>query len=369
MRKENKRSVLLLVSIILLSNTTTTFAVNPTTNAIVKQDIKDSQHVKKVVKVLDETTQYLLKGIKEPIVGSIGGEWAVFGLARREAKVPDGYYDTYYKKVVDYVKTEASKTSRAWKTKVTETQRIAIAVAAIGKDPTNVGGINLVDYSWNKEKHMADLGPYGSILGNRQGLNELVFGLITIDLQASKQPLDATVSRESIMRRIINLYQTEDGGFSLREHEKVADVDMTAMTLQALAPYYKVEGYDYITKAVDKALTTLSKKQRQDGGFENAFGGADSKSAPTSESTSQVIVALCSLGINPHTDSRFVKNGKSVVDDLLSYNASTGGFKHLHEGNVDQMATEQAYYALVAYERFINEKSPIYDMLNMKKTS
>lgn len=366
MKKRNKKYILLLTGMLLLSHTTTFGrVVSPT--ALSQQVIKDRQHRQTITQVLDKTTQDLIANVKEPKVGSIGGEWVIFGLARRGEVVPENYYDTYYENVVTYVKAEASKTSRKWKTKVTETQRIALAVAALGKDPTDVGGVNLLDYTWNKEKHMSDLGPHGSILGNRQGLNELVFGLIALDLQNTPQPIEATVSRESIIKGIIENYQTQDGGFSLNKNEKQADVDMTAMTLQALAPYYQVEGYEDVTEAVNQALSNLSKKQREDGGFENAQAGAEGKSAPTSESTAQVIVALCSLGINPHTDPRFVKHNRSAVDDLLSYGVASGGFKHLREGNRDQMATEQAYYALVAYERLINGKSPIYQMLDDEK--
>lgn len=321
-----------------------------------------------VKNALDTTTDYLLDTVKEPTVGSIGGEWAIFGLARRGAKVPSGYYEDYYKRVEEIVKQEEAKTERKWKTKVTETQRLAIALTAIGKDPENVAGINLVDYSWNKEKNMADLSENDRILGNRQGLNELVFGLITIDLQGSEQPIDATVSRDSIIYKILNTYTTQDGGFNLREHEVKADVDMTAMTLQALAPYYKEDNYDYVTEAIDQALETLSKKQKASGGFENDYGGADGGTAETSESTAQVIVALCALGIDPHTDPRFIKNGRSAIDDLMSYYVEGGGFKHLHELEVDQMATEQAYYALVAYERFVNGQSPIYHMMDVEKS-
>ena len=330
--------------------------------------IVSSEIPEEVVEALDTTTDYLLNTVKEPTVGSIGGEWAIFGLARRGAKVPSGYYEDYYKRVEEVVKQEEAKTQRKWKTKVTETQRLAIALTAIGKDPKNVAGINLVDYSWNKEKNMPDLSENDRILGNRQGLNELVFGLITIDLQESEQPIDATVSRNSIIYKILTTYTTQDGGFNLREHAVKADVDMTAMTLQALAPYYKEAQYDYVTEAVDRALETLSKKQKASGGFENDYGGADGGTAETSESTAQVIVALCALGIDPHTDPRFIKNGRSPIDDLMSYYVEGGGFKHLHELEVDQMATEQAYYALVAYERFINGQSPIYHMMDVEKS-
>lgn len=46
------------------------------------------------------------------------------------------------------------------------------------------------------------------------------------------------------------------------------------------------------------------------------------------------------------TAPRFkVKNGNSVIDALLRYYVNGGGFKHVMDGELDGMATEQAYYA------------------------
>lgn len=315
---------------------------------------------------LDHTTSYILNKVKKPTVGSIGGEWAVLGLARRGVDVPKTYYEDYYKCVVEKIKQEEAKATRKWGLKVTETQRLAIALTAIGKDPMHVAGIDLIEYSWNKEKKMSDLPKAHQGLGDRQGLNELVFGLITIDLKQSTRPKDATISRNSIIEKILKDYRTKDGGFSLSKNGAKADMDMTAMTLQALAPYYNQKNYEYVTKAVDKALKLLSQKQSKSGGFISEYGLVLGEGIETSESTAQVIVALCSLGIDPQKDARFIKNGKSPIDALMEYYVSGGGFRHLRDGKIDQMATEQAYYALVAYERLLKGQTSLYDMTDIK---
>ena len=80
-------------------------------------------------------------------------------------------------------------------------------------------------------------------------------------------------------------------------------------------------------------------------------GNFPSQYGASSESVSQVIVALCTLGIDPNTDARFVKNGMSALDGLLGYYVEGGGFKHIHSGKIDGIATEQGYYALAAYFR------------------
>ena len=130
---------------------------------------------------------------------------------------------------------------------------------------------------------------------------------------------------------------------------------MTAMAIQSLAPYYKTN--ETVKAAVDKALEALSALQRSDGGF-GSWGTVNS------ESCAQVIVALTALGIDPTADSRFVKNGLTVLDALASFYV-TGGFRHTAGGERNGMATEQGYYALAAYYRFVNAQTRLYDMTDV----
>ena len=116
-------------------------------------------------------------------------------------------------------------------------------------------------------------------------------------------------------------------------------------------------------QAIDKAIARLSEMQDDDGGFSTTYG--DGKYIATSESTAQVLTALSALGIDGDTDSRFVKNGSSVVDALLRYYVKGGGFKHIMDGEIDGMGTEQSYYALTAYYRFLSGKTNLYDMTDI----
>ena len=90
----------------------------------------------------------------------------------------------------------------------------------------------------------------------------------------------------------------KDGGFSYGG--KKSDVDMTAMAVQALAPYSidnKKAG-----KAVKKAIKFLSKKQNKDGGYD------------TCESVAQVILAIGSMRYNPLKERKFIKDSKNGCD-------------------------------------------------------
>lgn len=262
----------------------------------------------------------------------------VIGLARSGRTVPAGYYDN----VVEYVKAKADANERLHRAKVTDNARVILALTAIGKDVTNVGGHNLLKGLDN----MAYV--------QKQGINGPIFTLIALD--SHNYPTMGDVTREKLIQVILDA-QLPDGGWNLSGEN--ADPDMTAMAIQALAPYYKTN--ETVKAAVDKALEALSALQRNDGGF-GSWGTVNS------ESCAQVIVALTALGIDPIADSRFVKNGLTVLDALASFYVTGGGFRHTAGGDRDGMATEQGYYALAAYYRLLAQKTSLYDMSDVTVT-
>lgn len=84
---------------------------------------------------------YLSKTVSKPQVGSIGGEWAVLALARSGAELPQAYWDNYYAAVEKYV---ADCGGVLHEKKYTEYSRVILALTAIGADPTDVAGYNLL---------------------------------------------------------------------------------------------------------------------------------------------------------------------------------------------------------------------------------
>ena len=131
---------------------------------------------------------------------------------------------------------------------------------------------------------------------------------------------------------------------------------MTAMAVQALAPYYGTDAG--VKEAVDKALECLSDIQDKDGGYA-------SWGTKNAESCAQVMVALTALGIDPATDVRFIKDGHTVIEALLGFYVEGGGFRHVASGERNTMATEQGYYALAAYDRMLKGQTSLYDMTDV----
>lgn len=289
---------------------------------------------------LNKALANIKKTVPTPQVGSVSGEWAVLGLARGNANVTNSYYDSYYDRVVAYVKANIKSGEKLDNTKSTEHSRIILALTAIGEDPTSVGGHNLLT-ALNDLDYV-----------KKQGSNGPIWALLAVDSGNYEY-----AKREQLIAAILD--ERTGNGWSL--DGGTADADMTAMALQALAPYND-ENHPEVKSAIEAALTLLSGMQQNDGGFAS-FGTANSESA------AQVVVALSALGLDANTDSRFVKNGHSVLENLLSYAQEDGSFLHLSDGSSgnNQMAAEQGTYALVAYDRHVKGKHSLYDMTDVVK--
>ena len=282
-----------------------------------------------------------------PKFGSIGGEWMVLGLARSGREVPN--VDAYYQNVVAAVQEAIAKPrndGRLDAIKSTENSRLILALTAIGKDPSNVGGYNL----------FKDLGDMKYV--TYQGTNGPAFALLALDSGNYEPYAGGDVTREALITKLVEL-QMSSGGWYISDSNKVADIDMTAMVVQALAPYYDTN--ESAKTSVDKALAWLLNQQNSDGSFGN-----------TSETNAQIVVMLCALNRDPSSDSQFTKDGKSPLDVLCSYYDSNGNFKHSLTGSTTehspQMTNEQAFYALVAFNRLKNGQTFLYDMTDVVKS-
>ena len=268
---------------------------------------------------------------------TFGSEWLVIALARSGRDVPDSYYDSVVKAV------QSAKGQLSDK-KSTEYARTILALTAIGKDPADVGGYDL----------LAGLADMDDV--TYQGINGAIFALLALDSGKYDVPAAAEggtqVTRDGLVAYIL-AQQLSDGGWALSGTS--ADPDVTAMALQALAPYRT--GDETVDAAVDKGVQLLSDMQLSDGGY-SSWGTLNS------ESCAQVLIALATLGIDPASDSRFIKNGLTVLDALLAY-AVSGGFRHTVDGEADAIATEQALCALTAYARLLDGKTALYDMTDV----
>lgn len=286
----------------------------------------------------DRSAQYLLAAVPEPQFGPVGGEWTIIGLARSGCDVPQRYWEQYYANVVRSVRDCGGVLHEK---KYTEYSRLVLALTAIGADPENVAGYNL----------LTPLGDYDKTVW--QGVNGAIWALIALDSGNYQVPVNAAAKTQATRQMYVDhilACQLADGGWSFGSGG--ADPDLTAMALQALAPY---RAQKPAAAAIDAGLACLSTLQDTDGGY-TSWGSANA------ESCAQVVIALCTLGV-AQKDSRFVKNGCTVLDKLLSYRRADGGFAHEQGDTVSNaMASEQGLCALAAVRRAEQGLPALYRM-------
>ena len=265
------------------------------------------------------------------------------------------------------------------KVKATEWHRLILTVAALGGDPTRFG-----TYEGRPIDLVAD-GTYNCVVNGgpaRQGINGVIYALLAKNAVIDGQPEQALYTDEYLIGCLLENQLADGpegayGGWALRGNE--SDPDITAMAVQALAPYYHSEKtYSCQNKAtgqivaktaarmIDEALAVLSSRQLPGGDY--ASWGTEN-----AESTAQVLIALCELGIDPAADSRFITaEGKTLLDGLMKYRLADGSFTHAFAtdaqnpeaapGAYNQMATDQAGCALVAYWRYVGGRNSLYNM-------
>lgn len=269
-----------------------------------------------------------------------GCDWTVFALSRSGYyKTGSIYFENFYKAAETKVSRTASGNGVLSSKYSTENSRLITVLASIGKDASSVSGFDLYEPLLDTEWVIS------------QGINGPAYALLAFDSQGHQ------IKKEIKQKYIDNILasQLSDGGWSYTGD--ASDADLTAICLCALHPY---RGNEDVSAAADKAFSYLSSSQNEDGSF-SSFG------EQSSESASQVITALSVWGFNADTDSRFIKNGTSVLSSLLSfYLDKDNAFPHKKGGDKDLRATEQAVCAITSYMRFLNQENSIYDMSDIR---
>ncbi|MBE6048080.1 MAG: hypothetical protein E7213_06735 [Clostridium sp.] len=301
---------------------------------------------------IKDTVNEIMTRKPEP---AFGDEWNIIALARSGENIPQSYYDTYYKSVEQKVLNESKKVvpftpdfdKEDW-TGVNDLERTIITLNAIGKDPQNVNGINLVNMIFNREN-----------LADENGVSGLTYALISIDTKNYPEIPGAINTRDSIIKDMLAL-RTKDGGFSWDSNAAEADLDTTAMAIQAL---YKYIDRSEVKEAVDRGLEILKSKQSEEGDYIGHYMNYTYESPCTA---AQVVVALDNLKMNPIDASNGFVKKKDLIDVMMSYYINRGGFKNSSdEISPNPIATQQILYSLDSYKRLLEGKNTLYDMTDV----
>lgn len=250
-----------------------------------------------------------------------GYEWHVITLLRAGKNIDQDTLDQYYDSVV----TEIKKWNGS--EKPTEIERTALALAAMGKDITDVDGVNLAGMIYNSN-HLTD------------GSNELAFALIALDANATEIPETARWSRAKMVEELLKYQNAENGGFGLSDNTTTG-VDMTAMCIQALAPY---KDQTEVAEAIEKALDYLRANITADYDYSDSCA------------TAQVLLALAVLKIDVTDPANGFGNAyENIITRLYEYKTDDGFRWKLDSDSSKTAATYQVMQALDAYRKAMKE--------------
>lgn len=255
------------------------------------------------------------------------GEWVVFDMAAYE-KLGFGKNTTYKSNYLNLT-TNALASSSAL---VNDRAKAEIILPLLGVDSTK-------------------LTPYG---GGEQYDNAALLGAMDFGTSHYTAPwillaeeagqLKLTDEQRSTMIKLLADNQGDNGLFYYTWlDQKYDDADTTGTAMAALARFYETDSD--VKNLIDKAVAGLAEAQGADGSFGNINTDA------------MVIMGLAAAGINPSTDTRFIKNGISLGSAVLNYvNDGNNGFVYSYDtgdsgAKANALATEQGFRALIVLEQ------------------
>ena len=257
-----------------------------------------------------------------------GNEWQVVALIRHGGSLSEAQVENYYNSVAQKIKIWTADQ------KPTDIAKVSLALTIIGKDITDVNGVNLAEMMYDSERLT-------------EGSNELTWTILALDAAKIEIPDTAKWSRESMIDALLK-YQNKEGCFGLYDN-KYGSVDMTGMSLQALARYAVKD--TKVENAVKKAVSWLGSAVQDDYGYGNP------------ESTAQVLIALSALGIDPTVaEAGFGTVNMNMITSIMKYKEADGGFAHTLGMGSNGMATYQTLQALDSYILFKEKNVAYWDL-------
>ena len=296
------------------------------TESVVLLFVQNGQAYSKTVKVhiqgaqtqvsLEDLLQSLRRHYADPAYEDSQSDWVAFDLAAYVGKddvfASPGTKNRFIAKAMENIRPGNA----------TDHERVALMMTALGVDASE-----LIDAIAQLPSEKMD------------SVNAQAFALLAYDAGQYDLPENAANTRETAIAYLLS-YQNADGGWAY--YGDVSEASMTAMVLSALAPYRDDPA---VEAAVQEGIECLSALQTAGGGY--GYDGVEN-----SNDAATVVVALTSLGIDAGSDARFVKNGNSVLSNLLSFVTADLQFGYDSNAEANAYATEQGFRALIAYSRY-----------------
>lgn len=281
----------------------------------------------------EQVRDALSKSIQRILSEGVDSPWEAIAISQAGEKLPESY--------IESIKEKVTSTDGDFD-KVTDYERIVLGLTAAGFDATNFKEMNLIDQIASHDGM------------TKQGLNGPVFALLAYDSGNYDVAKGAEWTREALITHISEK-QLSNGAFSLTGPE--ADIDMTAMAITALSPYYDQPD---AKKAIDEAVAYLKEEQLENGGFMK-------EEEASSESIAEVVIALSSIGQEINVDP-FIKE-KDLLSYLLSFINEDGGFSHKLGDESNEMSSAKGAVALAAWTGYLEGNESVYRFDNIEQAS
>ncbi len=189
-----------------------TITVNP-------GDVEPIDINKLVTQGIEGAIKFINKNYKDGY--SYGDEWLIYSLLHAGETIEKDKLDVYYNSVVKEVKTWSNAK------KPTDIERVALSLSILGKDITNIEGVNLAEMIYNSKNL-------------KNGSNELAYALIALDAKNTTIPDTALWIREEMISELLKFQNPQTGGFTRNPDDK-KPIEMT--TMQAFQGLNSYQGY------------------------------------------------------------------------------------------------------------------------------
>ena len=336
-----RKLALCMVAVFLLQSPLTIIGANEK-EAVLRERVSQEN----VTTALERAEDYLKSHVTNPVVNPMNGEWSVLSMARYGnllESTKKGYLSNLYATLEETGGVLSDS-------KYTEYSRVILALTAMGISPSNVNGYNL----------LYNLSDYESVI--YQGINGAIFALIAYDshqyeivslTEEDKENGMVQTTRELLIDTILKS-ELNGGGWTLQG--KQPEVDITAMAIQSLVPYYDTR--EDVKQAVNRAVEWLRSIQNSQGGF--SLLNQDNL-----ESIAQVVIALSTLDYQLLTD--VAMNQGTEVESQQSVDEITGKVNALPQ-QVTIKHSEEVYSLLAQLNEmgYFASKETLRNQLNIK---
>lgn len=255
-------------------------------------------------------------------------DWAIFALGRNQEEGCEKLYEDYYQGVLALLADPA-------KLIPSDYIRLSLSLTAIGIDPRNIEGNDLLEKIDQADREMYF----------KMSTSSLAYALALMERYPDS--FSGTLKEDTI-QKILDAQQA-DGSFDYTVGGGYPDPDSTAQAMQGLM----LLGDTYASE-IQAAVDWLKAQMNEDGAILN-WGAANPSS------TAQVLIAFAQKGEDPIN-----AQGKTLYDGVMSFALADGSFQDANwqtgELEYNEYATGQCFQALVAYSRMVNGQSALFDL-------